>query len=309
MEGSHLGQTRLVSLIAGSVIFIAACGGSSSTGGGGTAASCPTAATTPSTKTNPPPSSDLLTPGTLTFGSDISYPPQEFYPDGCGGKEADGFDIDLSKAMAARMGLKFAVIDQKFDGIIPGLSTKKYDAIISAMTISDERKKAVQFLPYFVAGESFVLTSDNSKNPQELKDLCGLKVAVEKGTAEEGEVIAANDPAKKGICASKPIDFKNSDYDKDTQSLAALKKGSVDVHFTDSPVASYELLKNTGFKISNKTIQNTAPEGIAARIDDSGMSSALTAAFDAIKTDGTYSKLLQKWKLTDGDITKASPAP
>jgi polar amino acid transport system substrate-binding protein len=300
-----LGQTRLVSLIVGSVLLITACGGSSGTSGGGTAASCPTAATTPSTKTNPPPSSDLLTAGTLTFGSDISYPPQEFYPDGCSGKEADGFDLDLGKAIAAHMGLKFAVTDQKFDGIIPGLSTKKYDAIISAMTITDERKKAVQFLPYFVAGESYVLTADNSKNPQELKDLCGLKVAVEKGTAEESEVTDANDPAKQGVCASKPIDYKNSDYDKDTQSLAALRKGSVDVHFTDSPVASYELLKNTGFKISNKTVQNTAPEGIAVRLDDSGMFSAITAAFDAMKTDGTYTKLLQKWQLTAGDIGKA----
>jgi polar amino acid transport system substrate-binding protein len=301
-------KTRLVSLLAGSVILITACGGSSSSGSG-TAAACPTEAAAPSTKTSPPPSSDLLTPGTLTFGSDVSYPPQEFYPPGCNGKDPDGFDMDLGKAMAARMGLKFAAIDTKFDGIIPAMTTKKFDAIMSAMTISAERKKAVQFIPYFVAGESFVLTSDNTKSPQELKDLCGLKVAVEKGTAEETEVGAANDASKQGVCASKPIDYKNSDFDKDTQSLAALKKGSVDVHFTDSPVASYELLKNTGFKISNKTVQNTAPEGIAVRLDDSAMYSALTAAFDALKTDGTYLKLMQKWQLTDGDITKASPAP
>jgi polar amino acid transport system substrate-binding protein len=302
-------STKLASLFAGSVILITACGGSSSSGGTSTTPSCPQAASNPSTKTNPPPSSDLLTPGTLTIGSDISYPPQEFFPDGCNGKDPDGFDIDVGKAMAARMGLKFAAIDQKFDGIIPGLSTKKYDAIMSAMTITDERKKVVKFVPYFVAGESFVLTSDNSKSPQELKDICGLKVAVEKGTAEESEVTDANDASKQGVCASKPIDFKNSDFDKDTQALAALRKGSVDVHFTDSPVASYELLKNTGFKISNKTVQNTAPEGIAVRADDSAMLTALTAAFDAMKTDGTYKKLLEKWQLTDGDITKASPAP
>jgi polar amino acid transport system substrate-binding protein len=309
MEGCHLVPTRLASLIAGSIILITACGGSTSTSGGGTTPSCPTAATTPSTTTTAPPSSDLTTAGTLTFGSDVSYPPQEFYPDGCNGKDPDGFDIDLAKALAAHMGLKFAVTDTKFSGIIPALTTKKYDAIISAMTITDERKKVVKFVPYFVAGESYVLTSDNSKSPQELKDLCGLKVAVEKGTAEESEVQDANDASKQGPCASKPIDWKNSDYDKDTQALAALKKGTVDVHFTDSPVASYELLKNTGFKISNKTVQNTAPEGIAVRSDDSAMLTAMTAAFDAMKTDGTYKKLLDKWQLNEGDINKASPAP
>jgi polar amino acid transport system substrate-binding protein len=302
-------STKLASLFVGSAILVTACGGSSSSGGTSTTAGCPQAATTPSTKTTAPPSSDLLTPGTLTFGSDVSYPPQEFYPDGCNGKDPDGFDIDVAKAVAAQMGLKFAVTDTKFSGIIPSLSTKKYDAIISAMTITDERKKVVKFLPYFIAGESYVLTSDNSKSPQELKDLCGLKVAVEKGTAEETEVQDANDASKQGPCASKPIDWQSSDYDKDTQALAALKKGTVDVHFTDSPVARYELLKNTGFKISNKTVQNTAPEGIAVRADDSAMLTAITAAFDAMKTDGTYKKLLDKWHLNEGDITKASPAP
>jgi polar amino acid transport system substrate-binding protein len=294
--------TRLASLIAGSVILITACGGSSTTSGGSTP-SCPVDASVPSVKTSPPPSSDLFAQGTLTIGSDVSYPPQEFYPDGCGGKDADGFDIDVGKALAARMGLKFALVDTKFDGIIPAMTAKKFDAIASAMTITDERKKVVQFVPYFSAGESFVTLSSSSKNPQELKDLCGLKVALEKGTLEESDATDANDPAKKGACATNPIDFKNSDFDKDTQALAALKKGTVDVHFTDSPVANYELLKNTGFKITNKTVQATAPEGIAVRGDDAAMFSALTAAFDAIKTDGTYKKILDKWQLASGDIT------
>jgi polar amino acid transport system substrate-binding protein len=297
-----MSKTRVASLLAGSIIIVAACGGSSSSAG--PTAQCPENAAKPSATTSPPPSSDLLKAGTLTVGSDVSYPPDEFYPDGCNGKDADGLDIDLGKALAARMGLQFALVDQKFEGIIPSLNTKKYDLIMSSMTITAERKTAVQFIPSFNVGESYVVDAKSTKSPQELKDLCGLKVAVEKGTTEESEAGDANDPAKNGPCAGKPIDFKNSDYDKDTQALTALHKGTVDVHYTDSPVAQYELLKNTGFKIANKKPQNVAPEGFAMRKDDSAMFNAIQAAFEAMKSDSTYKKLLDKWHLSDEDITK-----
>ena len=286
------------------VLLVSACGGSSS-GPTGSTSSCGSDAAKPAKTIAPPPSSDLFQAGTLTFGSDVSYPPQEFYPDGCP-KTADGFDLDVAKAVAARMGLKFAVVDTKFDSIIPALQTKKFDAIISAMTITDDRKKVVKFVPYFSAGESFVTLSSSSKSPQSISDLCGLKVAVEKGTTEESDATDANDPAKKGPCASKPIDFKSTDFDKDTQSLEALRKGTADVHFTDSPVASYELLKNSDLKITTKAILSTAPEGIAARADDATMFTAINAAFEAMKADGTYATLLKKWKLEAGDISKAS---
>jgi polar amino acid transport system substrate-binding protein len=296
---------RFLTILAlGSTLLVTACGGSGSSSS--SSSGCPSDAAKPSTTTAAPASGDLFAPGTLTFGSDISYPPQEFYPTGCSGNPPDGFDLDVAKALASHMGLKFAVVDTKFDGIIPALQTKKFDAIVSSMTITDDRKKAVQFVPYFSAGESFVTLSSSSKSPQTIADLCGLKVAVEKGTTEEGDATDANDPSKNGACAKNPIDFKNSDFDKDTQALAALKKGTVDVHFTDSPVASYELLKNSGFKITNTKIQSTAPEGIATRLDDNAMFTAVQTAFNAMKADGTYKNLLTKWKLEAGDIDKAS---
>ncbi|MDQ6748223.1 MAG: ABC transporter substrate-binding protein [Candidatus Dormibacteraeota bacterium] len=293
----------LVSMVLGGALLMSACGGSSGSSSSGP--NCGSDATTPASKTAAPPAADLFKSGTLTFGSDVSYPPQEFYPDGCP-KTADGFDIDVAKALAARMGLKYEVVDTKFADVFTALTNKKYDAVISSTTITDERKKTLQFVPYFSAGESFVTLAGSKKSPQELKDLCGLKVAVEKGTTEESDATDANDPAKQGVCAKNHIDFQASDFDKDTQALAALKRGTVDVHFTDSPVASYELLKNTGFKITNKTIQSTAPEGIAVRKDDRAMLAAISEAFNAMKTDGTYKKLLDKWQLAAGDITKAS---
>jgi len=270
-------------------LLLAACGSSPTT--------TPPAGTA---KVSPPPNSALFTAGTLTIGSDVSYPPQEFFP--VGSLDADGFDIDLGKGLAKEMGLNFAVVNTPFDGIIPSLNSKKFDIMISAMTISDARKTAVDFIPYFVAGESFVVAKSSSLNLTKLSDLCGHKVAAESGTAELDE---ANGLNKAGApCASNKI--KVTSFQKDTEALVELKKGNVEVHFTDSPVAAYEVLKDSSnLKLSGGIIE-VAPEGIALRKGDTAVAGPVTAAFNMMKSDGTYAAVLAKWNVADGDITKAS---
>jgi len=214
---------------------------------------------------------------------------------------ADGFDIDIGKALATAMGLNFAVVNTPFDGIIPALNSKKFDIMISAMTITDTRKTAVDFIPYFVAGESFVVAKNSALNLTKLSDLCGHKVAAESGTAELDE---ANGLNKAGaVCASNKV--KVTTFQKDTEALTELKKGNVEIHFTDSPVAAYEVLKDSAnLKLSGGIIE-VAPEGIALRKNDPALENPVTAAFNQIKTDGTYASILAKWNVSDGDISKA----
>jgi polar amino acid transport system substrate-binding protein len=279
-------RARIFALAA--VALLAACGSSPTT--------TPPAG---SAKVSPPPSSELFTAGTLTIGSDVSYPPQEFFP--VGSLVADGFDIDIGKALATAMGLNFAVVNTPFDGIIPALNSKKFDIMISAMTITDTRKTAVDFIPYFVAGESFVVAKNSALNLTKLSDLCGHKVAAESGTAELDE---ANGLNKAGaVCASNKV--KVTTFQKDTEALTELKKGNVEIHFTDSPVAAYEVLKDSAnLKLSGGIIE-VAPEGIALRKNDPALENPVTAAFNQIKTDGTYASILAKWNVSDGDISKA----
>jgi len=283
--------TRALTAIA-AIALLAACGSSSTSGGGGGSVS-------------PPPDSALFEAGTLTFGSDISYPPQEFY-DPAGSQNAAGFDVDLAKAITAKLGLKFKIVNQAFNGIIPALNAKKYDAIISAMTINADRKTTVDFVPYFVAGEAFVVQKTSTYKPTKLEDLCGHKVAVEDGTAEKDEASGLNEPGK--ACASNKITLHT--YTVDTEALAQLKKvpPTDDVHFTDSPVADYEVSKDPSLVVTGQAIE-VAPEGIAVRKGDTAILNAITQAFDALKSDGTYDSLLKKWGVSDGDIRKASPAP
>jgi polar amino acid transport system substrate-binding protein len=268
-------------------VLLAACGSTTTTPPAGTA------------KVSPPPDSELYAAGTLTIGSDVSYPPQEFYP--VGSKTASGFDIEIGKALADAMGLKFAVVDTPFTGIIPALNTKKFDIMVSAMTISDARKTQVDFIPYFVAGESFVVAKNSTLNLTQLSDLCGHKVAAESGTAELDE---ANGLNKAGApCANNKV--KVTTFQKDTEALVELKKGNVEIHFTDSPVAAYEVKQDTAnLKISGGIIE-VAPEGIALRKNDAALSGPVKAAFAQITTDGTYASILTKWNVSDGDIKNA----
>jgi polar amino acid transport system substrate-binding protein len=285
-------KLRGFGLVVASAVLLAACGTTS--GGTGSATPSPS-------KIAPPPASELLTANTLTICSDVSYPPQEYY-DPPGSQTATGFDIELAKAIADRMGLQLAVVNQGFNGIIPALGAKKCDAIVSAMTISADRKKAVDFLPYFVAGESFVVKKGSSFQPTKLADLCGHKVAVEDGTAEKDEVNTSLNAA--GMpCAANKVQLQV--FGVDTEALAQLKKDAVDVHFTDSPVGQYEVKKDSALALSGSAIE-VSPEGIAVRLGDAAMLDPIKAAFKALQDDGSYKSLLTKWGVQDGDIAKAS---
>src|SRR5947209_19589377 len=99
----------------------------------------------PKTPTFTPPK-DLITPGTLTIGSDTTYPPLEYIDTTT--NKATGFDVDLITAIAERMGLKVNVVTRKFDTIIDDLSNKRVDVVISDVTINPGRQKKADFVPY-----------------------------------------------------------------------------------------------------------------------------------------------------------------
>ena len=91
--------------------------------------------------------------GTLTVGTDASYPPIEFM--GADGKTVEGLDADLANALGGALGLKAEVKHATFDSILPGLTTQKYDVGMSGFTDTKEREETVDFVTYFSAGTSF----------------------------------------------------------------------------------------------------------------------------------------------------------
>ncbi len=230
------------------------------------------------------------------MGSDLTYPPQEFTSPP--NNEATGFDIDLVQAIAQHMGLKATIVNAKFDSIIDSLVAKRFDVVISAVTINPDRQKKVDFVPYFNAGESLLVQQGNPKNIKVVSDLCGQEVGVQNGTVEQTDLQTASDACKK---AGKP-EIKITVLQDETAVVQLLATNRVVATYQDSPVTDYYLKQNPGRFAVGGSVVNAAEEGIVVRKGDTTMFKAVQDAFDALKANGTYHSIISKWGLTSGAI-------
>jgi len=271
-------------------MLLAACG---STSGGGTS-------TTPTPNPNTPtvtPPNDLLVAGTLTVGSDTTYPPQEYIDTTT--NKATGFDVDLITAIAQRMGLKANIVTTKFDTIIDDLSNKRFDVVISAVTINTDREKKADFVPYFNAGESLLVQAGNPKNIKGVNDLCGQNVGVQTGTVEQTDLQTASDNCKK---AGKPA-INLTILQDQTAVVQLLANNRVVATYQDSPVTDYYNKQHPGQFTVGGSVVNAAEEGIVVRKGDTSMFNAVKTAFQQLKADGTYHKIIEQWGVTSGQIS------
>ena len=233
--------------------------------------------------------------GKLTFCSDVTYPPEEFYQ---GGKPA-GSDIDIGKEVARRMGMSAQVDNTGFDGIIAALLAKKCNAIISGMNDTPERRKQVSFVDYIKVGQSIMVKTGNPEHINRLASLAGKSVAVEVGTTNKTFL----DEASKKLKAQGKSAIKVTPFPKDTDAAAALKTGRVDAYFGDSPVVAYYIQKDKAFGFGGTPI-NPILVGIAIRKDDTATKSGVQKAINAMYKDGTMKKILARWKMTATALKK-----
>jgi len=270
-------------------MLLAACGGTTTTGG-------TTPTPNPQTPTVAPPT-DLITPGTLTVGSDTTYPPQEFIDTATG--QAKGFDVDLITVIAQRMGLQAKVVTTKFDTIIDDLAAKRFDVVISAVSVTPERQKKVDFVPYFNAGESLLVRAGNPLNIKSTADLCGRNVGVQTGTIEQDDLKTANNACVK---AGKSAIHVTVLQDQ-TAVIQLLANNRVDATFQDSPLTDYYNKLNPGQFTVGGSVVNAGPEGIVVRKGDTSMFNAIQTVFNQLKADGTYHSIILKWGLTSEEIS------
>jgi polar amino acid transport system substrate-binding protein len=239
----------------------------------------------------------IKTAGVLKIATDASYAPNEYFD--TDGKTIIGLDVDLGNAIAAKLGLKANFENVTFDAIIPALAAGKYDLSLSSFTDTKAREATVDFVDYFNAGESLMVLAGNPKGVTGPDlSLCGLTIAVEKGTTEESEIPALS--TKCTAAGKKAITGLSSD-DQNGANLA-LTSGRADVGSADSPIAAYAV-KQLGGKIQLAgQIYETAPYGIAIP-KTPGLAPAVKAALDAMIADGSYKTILDKWGDDAGAIT------
>lgn len=239
--------------------------------------------------------------GTLTVGADTSYAPAEFLAED--GKTPVGFDVDLSKALAAVFGLKENTVSSTFDSIIPSVGSK-YDIGISSFTVTKERMEAVDFVTYFKAGSTFVVQKGNPKKI-DTSNLCGVKVAVQTGTTQEEEVNKDNEQCKAD--GKDAIDIQSSKLQTDV--TTAVASGKADIFYADTPVAGYAI-KQTGDTLEALGEDvGVTPEAVAVKKGDSKTAEAVQKAIQKLMDDGTYKKILDTWGVSSGAIDKAEINP
>ena len=257
------------------------------------------------------PADKLVQKNHLLICTDFPYPPQEFFDEN---GNPQGLDIEIGTELATRLGLKVVFVNSVFDTIIAAVTSGKCDIIISSMNITAERQKKVSMIPYFQAGQAFVVQKGNPKGIKVPTDFCGQPVAAESGTTEADYLQGANDYKDKGL----PADCKTAGKaapnvvvtQKDTDALQQLQGGKVVAYASDSPVAAYYTVQHPDqFELAG-TIVEAAMEGINLPCgqDDctsaplSPVGQAIQAAFKSMQADGTYGKILAKWNLSNSAV-------
>ena len=235
-----------------------------------------------------PPPAQAQAPGwaKVRVGVEGNYPP--FSRMGTDGK-LTGFDIDIALAVCERIKADCTLVQQEWDGMIPALSARKFDLIVASMTISEERKKAVDFSdPYYDVPSRFVAKAGAFRD-HGAADFKGKKI-----------IVLRNSPRAKYLAER----YKDSELllvNKETDIYLELAAGRGDVGFGSSVVSSEAFLKKPegkGYAEVGSTVRlegGAGGVGIALRKGDDSLRDKVNAALKAIKADGSYKRLADRY--------------
>jgi cystine transport system substrate-binding protein len=212
--------------------------------------------------------------GTLRIGLEGTFPPfNSKAPSG----ELVGYDVDIAKAVAAKLGVKPEFVTTEWSGIIAGLQANKFDVIVNQVGITDARKPA-----YTYSAAQLIQRKDDTRQFKSLDDLKGKKLGVGLGTNYM-------DMAK-----SVPgIDVKT--YPGAPEYLRDLAAGRLDAALNDRLMLAY-LMKNSQLPLrTGATLAAGNPSGIPFKKGNPKFAKAIDDAMTQLEADGTFSKISDKW--------------
>lgn len=214
---------------------------------------------------------------TIRAVTDATFPPMEFVKDG----KRTGFDIELVEALAAAMGKKVEWIDIDFKGLIPALQAGRADIAVSAIYITPERSKVVDFTDPYYAGGLVVLTKKEG-GIKGLKDLDGRKVSVQVGT-KSVNYLKEHYPAVQRV-----------EVEKNQEMFNLVQIGRADAAVTGKPAAKLFAQSTTDLAVLDEQV-TTEDYGIAVPKNKPELTRGLNEALKKIKADGSYQAIVNKW--------------
>jgi polar amino acid transport system substrate-binding protein len=220
---------------------------------------------------------------TVVIATDATWPPMEFVDENT--KEIVGFDVDLMKEIANAAGFNVEFKNTAWDGIFAGLAADKYDAVMSSVTITEERKKEMDFSkPYINAGQILVVQK-SLKDVTVLEDLKGKTVAAQIGTTGSFEI-------------EKVEGVKLKTYDEIGLAFEDLVNGRIDAVVADTPVAADYALQNESYKKILKIVGKPFTDeyyGIAVRKGNKELLDMFNDGLDKVLNTKTYEDIERKW--------------
>jgi lysine-arginine-ornithine-binding protein len=226
-------------------------------------------------------------PKQVRIATEGAYPPYNFVnPDGSLG----GFDVDIANALCAKMQAQCTLVKQDWDGIIPGLLSKKYDAIVASMAITPEREMKVAFSDKYEGGYS-MLYGSKSMTDSSPAAMQGKVIAVQTGSIQED--FAKDYYGKAGISVRRYPDTQTAMLDLTAGRVDAvmLEVGLVYEANKDANLKAYQ---GFGEKFQDPKFFGTG-SGIAVRKQDQELLSDINKALASILADGTYKQINDKY--------------
>ena len=221
--------------------------------------------------------------GVLSVGVEIGYPPMEYYE--TDGVTPAGFDIELTKALAEKLGIQVKYVDTAWEGILAGLNSGKYDIAVN-VTILPEREKRFNFTQPYIGSSMTIVTLKNSPlKIEQPEDIAGYRVSY------QGDTTAQYFTEK---LSEQGVKFSSFSYEKIVNCFDDLKLKRVDLVVVDSIVAfNYAGKENSPFKIA---WQGPSDEriGICLKKGNNALTIALDKALDELFADGTMLKISNK---------------
>jgi polar amino acid transport system substrate-binding protein len=238
----------------------------------------------------------ILTAGKVRVASDIPYPPWEMFT-APGSNQITGIDYDIAQAIGAKLGIPFVFQVTVFDSIIPALQAGKVDTVFSAMYDNAVRQKVLDFVDYAKDGTALLVKKGNPDHITGLASLAGKTVAVEAGTTQ----LLLAQKVQAGYKANGSS-LTILQYPKDSDAQLAVKAGKAVCDVTDGPGSIYVAKTAGGGNLFDVVQDPTAPNGydpqtVGAGVvkANTGLRDAMQKALQALISDGTYAKILDKY--------------
>lgn len=245
--------------------------------------------------------------GVLTIGISTSghLPLHDYASDS---KTVIGYDVDLAQIIADSLGLKLELVSVAWADWPLGLSSGKFDAVISNVTVTEERKEKFDFSTYRKDELGFYVKSDSKiseiKSPA---DIAGLKVITDAGTNQEKILLEWD---RQNVAAGlKPIEVQY--YDDDAVKDLAIQSGRADAVFSVNATQAYSAGINGKTKLVGTVSGGwpiTAEIAVTTR-KGSGLAQPLTGVLNDLIASGAYQKVLETWNLGPEAITEAKTNP